>query len=85
MRPGSFSTEAISVMGRAEVLVAKITSGRQRPSSFFQIFCLTSISSSTASITRSASRQSSREVVVFNRPAIMRSRSAGVIFFFLMG
>ena len=50
-------------MGRAEVLVPKITSGRQIPSSFFQMSCLTFMSSSTASITRSTSFISSRAVV----------------------
>ncbi len=85
IRPGSFRTDAISVMGRAEVLVPKTQSGLQIPSSFFQMSCLIFMSSSTASMTRSTSFMSSKEVVVLNCFVIMPSRSAWVIFFFLMG
>ncbi len=85
IRPGSFRTEAISVMGRAEVFVPKIVSGLQISSSFFQISCLTSISSNTASITRSTSFRPSSEVVVMSRSRISPSRSSSVIFFCLIG
>ena len=85
MRPGSSRMEAISVIGRADVLVAKIASGPQIPSSFFQMSCLTVISSRTASIIRSASFKSAREVVVESLFSSMSSRSACFIFLFLMG
>ena len=60
---GRLVTAATSVIESEEVLVANIASGLQIPSNNLNISCLVAISSAIASITKSASAQSSYFIV----------------------